>query len=180
MKRRSKLTITIMVFLSLVLSLTSSVCLAQDSDPPINLDNQFDSGTIAVVVLIVMLVERLLGKILPYFTKSDKEDPAVDAIKMLCDELKYVKVTTAETNIKVKDTSIKVNELHEWHNVPDPMSGRMIWSGSGLAKLENIMVSLNDNIKVQTNAMRDLTKEDSQAHGAILNSIHEMLQQNKK
>lgn len=160
MKRYSKLAITIAVLLLVVLTLTSAT-LAQDADPPIEISDSFNSGTLAVVVLIIMLVERLLSKILPYITKSNKEknDPAVDAIKMLCDELKSVKITTGDTNAHVKDTNVRVRELHEWHNVPDPLSGRMVWSGVGLVKLQETMHAISENIRVNTEAMKKLLEE---------------------
>jgi uncharacterized protein YukE len=182
MKRYSKLSISIAVLLFLALSLTSST-LAQDSLPPVeDLPGSWDSGTLAVVVLIVMLVERLLGKILPYLIKSGKEDTdsAAKAISMLCEGLKNLQRTMDNTNDKV-------TELHDWHNLPDPETGRMVWYGLGITRLQETMTAINTNMEAQTKLLQQLSdqighqsNESSQSHTALLTAIHEMLKDHKK
>lgn len=98
---RKKWTIIVLLFLLLI----PSAVLAQEDLPPVDIANTLDSGMLAVVVLIVMLVERLLGKILPYITKSNgnKGDDATKTIKILCDQLRNIDTVNKDTNVMVKE-----------------------------------------------------------------------------
>ena len=165
-----------MTLLVLAMFLPSSTCFAQDGMPPDDIIKSIDSGTLAVVILVIFLVERLLGKILPYITKSkDTDNPDSEAIKLLCSELRKVASNSEATNGMVKD-------LHAWHNVQDPKNGRMIWYGLGITQLQETMNAFNANIVSQTAISKEvvatLTRmsfENAQAHAALLESVKELL-----
>ena len=170
------LKLIIITLLALAIFLPASTCSAQDVIPPAEVVKNIDSGTLAVVVLIIFLVERLLGKILPFITKSkDTDNPDREAIKLLCAELRKVSSSSEATNGMVKD-------LHAWHNVQDPKSGRMIWYGLGISNLQETMIALNANIESQTAISKEVVAtitrmsfENAQAHVALLETVKELL-----
>ena len=164
------------VLLLLTVLLPSSICFAQDADPPITDLGALNSGTIAVIVLIIMMVERLLGKILPFIIKpkEESEESVNKAVKMLCSELKLLSVTDQAIHSMIKD-------LHGWHNVVDPATGRMAWSGAGLARIQETLIAISKNIELQSLALGEslresvqLRNDNTQAHTALVNALVEI------
>jgi hypothetical protein len=174
MNHCSKLSRTIIIVTFIILLIPSSVAWAQAELPPTDIGASLDSGALAVIVLVIMLVERLLGKILPFLTKS-KEAEKITEVKNLSNGQK-------DLDRAVSGLSDKISDLHTWHNIQDPQTGRMIWYGLGIPELQRTMTAINQNIEVQTVTLKEVANElgrssdeNAKAHTALLSSIHELL-----
>jgi len=165
--------ITFLILICLLFLVPSSIS-AQDTMPPVDIAPALDSGAAVIAFLVIMLLERLLGKILPYIVKDKNgKEHAQKAAELLCAEIKKLGSEQKETNHLVKD-------LHDWHNVQDPVTGRMIWSGLGLARNNEVLLNISKNIESQTIATQELVKEmgrmaheNAQQHTAIISLLKE-------
>lgn len=133
----------------LSLTVIPSSVLAQGVTPPANTPS-IESSDAAAAALVFLAVKEVLTLVLPYINKS-KPNQSTEERNRKTEEICN---GVAEILRSCEDTQELVRDLHDWHNVQDPETGRMVWYGLGLTRLEKTLGEISRNIQTSTEVLQ--------------------------